>query len=106
MASIATTKQIAKALKSQKIEAKQAIEIALGTFSEFYPQFTGANVMLEEIEESEDGKWWLITLGYDAKRALSPHHRMFQSETYRAYKTFKIDKASGKVAAMKIKSVE
>lgn len=103
----ASSKQLANALaKSEKIDAKQAVAIAYQTFSEFFPTLAHANLMLEEIEEGDSGRYWLITLGYDANRALSPHQKMFQAENYRAYKTFKIDGASGKVASMKIKAIQ
>ncbi|HYR57820.1 MAG TPA: hypothetical protein VEO95_04290, partial [Chthoniobacteraceae bacterium] len=64
-----------------------------------------ANVILEEIEEGDDGKCWLITLGYDIKRPLSAHLNLFQPEVLREYKTFKIDNTTGKVASMKIRKV-
>jgi hypothetical protein len=103
----ASSKQIAQAVgKSGKMDAKRAAAIAFQTFCEFYPDLAGANLMLEEIEESDNGKYWYITLGYDSKRTLSPHQKVFQSEMYRTYKVFTIDSSSGKVGAMKMKALE
>ena len=34
------------------------------------------------MEESAEDGCWLITLGYDAKRKLSAHQKVFQSEDY------------------------
>jgi len=66
--------------------------------------------MLEEVEETADGKFWLITLGFDVQRKthtswMETITRGQKSEFYRAYKSFKIDKATGKVLSMKIRSV-
>ena len=104
---IAKAKDLVKAIEEAiKIDAKDAVRIATKAFQEFFPKLAHSDVMLEEIEEGNDGKCWLITLGYDAKRPLSAHQKMFQPEAYRAYKTFKIDNTSGKVASVKIKSIE
>jgi hypothetical protein len=106
MPAIAKAKNLVKEIEQAlKLEAKEAVRIAMEYFHEFFPDLSNANVMLEEIEETDDGKCWLITLGYDVKRPLSAHQKMFQPEIHRAYKTFKIDSASRKVASMKIRSV-
>ena len=87
-------------------DVRDAVEIAIRAFYEFYPDLVSADVRLEELEKTEDGKAWIVTLGYDAKRKLSPHQKAFQTEEYRAYKTFQIDKATGAVLSMKIRSIE
>ena len=70
MPTVAKSKSLVKRIEEAlKIEAKEAVEIAVRYFREFFPELAGANVMLEEIEEAEDGKSWLITLGYDVKRS-------------------------------------
>ncbi len=72
-----------------------------------------ANLMLEEIEESEDREQWLITLGFDTPRVLRKNptglgsilagHSVEQPE--RVFKRFAIDQKTGRVLSMKIRSL-
>ena len=57
------------------------------------------NVMVEEVEKSDDDKCWLITLGW------SGYPFGFSPVEQRQYKTFKIDINDGKVISMKIREV-
>ncbi len=50
---------------------------------------------LEEVELTEDEKYWLVTLSYLESMI----------ETQRQYKSFKVDATSGEVQSMKIRSV-
>ena len=81
---------------------KKAVTAATQYFREFFPQAAKANMMLEEIEASKDGKHWLITVGYDttASRRLA-----FEVGMVRAYKTLTVDKSTGEVLSAKIRSV-
>lgn len=105
MASIATTKQLAKAVRAakekSKIDVKRAVAIAADYFSELFPQAAKANMMLEEIEESTDGRYWMVTLGYDVT---SPRRLAFDLGVSRSYKTIRIDSFTGKVLSVKIRS--
>ena len=88
--------------------AKQAFEAARDSFNELLSQHAAGNVGLEEIEQSEDGKWWLITLGYDQQRKLSGIQAALAdaaTRTERHYKTFKVEASTGRVVAMKIREV-
>ena len=90
------------------MDVKVAVATAVGAFREFYPLIALQDVLLEEVEESQDGMCWLITLGFDLKRKDSSLSQFVRrgSEAYdRSYKSFKIDKATGKVLSMKIRSV-
>lgn len=59
---------------------------------------------LEEVELSEDGKYWLITLGYEVRpksgitAAFGPPKSKF--------KVFKVEARTGRVVAMNIRTVE
>lgn len=106
MPTVAKTKDVAKAAgRTTRFDVKSAVQIAMRSFLDLFPQLVNSGVMLEEIEPANDGGSWLITIGYDTKRLLSGHQRMFQPEVYRAYKTFKIDSRTGAVESVKIKSV-
>lgn len=59
--------------------------------------------MLEELEESKDGKYWLITVGYDVQKPSKL--AAFGPEITRDYKTLTIDSRTGEVLAVKIRKV-
>jgi hypothetical protein len=103
MATVAKGKDIAKAVQSPRLNAKQAVAIAADYFRELFPEAAKANMMLEEIEESQDGKQWLITLGYDTAASL---RHILQSGQARAYKRLTIDQASGRVISARIRSLD
>lgn len=100
MPALAKTKDADQAIK---IDAKRAVEIAVRYFSGFFPRVGG--VMLEEIEEEEDGRCRLITLGYDLKTK-PPYARGLDLRSYsisREYKTLRIDSTTGKVCSMRMR---
>ena len=99
----AKPKAIVKSPGLPKVDVKQAVSIAAASFRDLFPAVAKAGMMLEEIEESADGTRWLVTLGYDiiARRGLA----FDLSGVDRAYKTFAIDNATGKVISVKIRSV-
>ena len=85
-----------------KIDVRRAVDIASSYFRELFPAHAKMHMMLEEIEESSDGKRWLVTLGYDHVGAGS---FAFQRGPSRDYKTVTIDSATGKVVSVKIRSL-
>jgi len=78
------------------------------------------NLLIEETELSEDGKFWLITIGFD--REVDPqqeriyvnnplHFREEIADLFpkrkrliieRVYKIFKVDSSTGKIVSMKM----
>lgn len=63
---------------------------------------TPENLRLEEVELSQDGKTWKITLGFDRSGKVD----LFGGLTsHREYKLFEVDALSGQVRAMKIRDV-
>lgn len=68
-------------------------------------------IRLEEVELSEDKKYWLITLGHDLferiKQPLGiPGLPTRENETFtRKYRVFKVNSETGEVEAMKIREV-
>ena len=79
------------------LDVKAAAEKASEYFGTLFSKELAANSRLEEVELSEDGKYWLITLSYPA----SALQAIFGSDARREYKQFKIDIASGSVVSMK-----
>jgi hypothetical protein len=82
------------------MDVKDAAQSALSYFGEIYGT-KYSNVIVEEVELSEDERFWYITLGYDLPSIIP----QFGGTGPRGYKTFKIDAATGKVISMKIRSV-
>ena len=102
---LAKSKGSAKAIvASRKIDAKQAVLNAVDYFREFFPAHAKSNILLEELEESSDGKRWLVTLGYDTSH-VEVRNLFASGGAARAYKLFSVDSATGKVMSVKIRKV-
>jgi hypothetical protein len=95
----------------KRIPLRMAVNLALSYFQQVYSTLEATNVALEEIEESENGRYWFVTIGFDAKRKLIADPPPFQilpeafrpqSEVKRSFKTFKIDAEKEKVLSMKV----
>ena len=90
---------------------KQAVAKAMAAAGEFYAKQDMVDLTLEEVEMSDDGKHWLITLGFFLASKKPPTDlgdrlRQIQGKTYeRRYKLFKVDVYTGKVGSMKIRNV-
>lgn len=98
-----------------RISLQQAVAAAQACFHQAYSTHQVSNALLEEVEETRDGKYWIITLGFDMKRKIlvKPSHIQVlpdflqqHDEVKRVYKTFKVDAESGKVLSMKIRPLE
>jgi hypothetical protein len=62
-----------------------------------------SDVSLEEVEQSEDGKHWLITLGYSEARSKNLKLPEFLQVPLRKLKVFTVDATTGQVKGMKIR---
>ena len=92
------------------IDAKQAIRSAKSELAGLYEDSEIQDVLLEEVEISEDEKFWNITLGFSVKEpaASDPLKRLgidSRARFERKYKRFKIDASDGAVKAMTIRNV-
>ena len=90
------------------IDAKQAVKKALEYLNEMYDANELKDVMLEEVELSDDDKYWNVIIGF-ARRQVSTAEGPMASlvgptEQYkREFKIFTIDANKGIVRSMKIK---
>ncbi len=83
------------------IGVKNAINNVLSYFQDLYPEkYTG--ITLEEVELSEDEKYWLITLGGNR---ITDFTNILPSLQTKEYKIFKIESDTGKFISMKIREV-
>jgi hypothetical protein len=84
------------------LDVKEAARRASEYFSGLYADQNVHNMQLEEVEISDDGKYWLITLSYP----LPPELATLNFNYKRKYKVFTIDAVTGEVKSMKIRKVE
>jgi hypothetical protein len=86
------------------IEVSDAAQAAIAYANKLFPPSVRSEVSLEEVELTEDEKYWLITLGLTtsgqntAKWAFGPPKAKF--------KRFKVDARTGRVVAMTIRAIE
>ena len=92
------------------VDVKEAAKQAADYFRKIYSDKPYTDVLLEEVELSDDEKYWLITLSYEYElpifslpSGLDPFGK--RKDGPRKYKLFKIDADTGNVKAMKIRSL-
>jgi len=92
------------------IDVKKAVKIASDAIKDLYSDKIQTD--LEEVEISDDEKYWLITLGFDTPKdktvmlsRLIEKNTKSKKRCIRKYKIFKIDSDNGKVLSMKIRRV-
>jgi hypothetical protein len=89
------------------VDAKKAAQLASKYFKSLLPEVS--DFSLEEVELSEDGNFWLITLGFTAKKSeLVPANSfatLLGTPPRTKFKVFKVDARTGKVVSMKIRAL-
>ena len=84
------------------IQVKEAVANAFNFLRDIYGGESLHDIRLEEVEQSEDGKSWRITLSF--LRDLSPLATAL-GKFSREYKVFSVDAATGAVQSMKIRQL-
>lgn len=96
------------------IDVKESVRTALDYLSNLYDTSGFKDILLEEVELSEDEKRWNVTIGFTRPvysdnpiRAALEKATMDKSgiQYKREYKVFEISADDGKVRAMKIREV-
>jgi hypothetical protein len=94
-------KTIPNKVMKTMISTKQAISNSLDFAKDIYDHLQ--NLKVEEIELSEDEKFWRITLGWEELK--EDHSAILSNPSYnplkRTYKTFYVDVTDGEVKKMK-----
>ena len=100
-----------------EIDVKQAVKLAKEFAKGIYESEKISQLGLEAVERTEDGKHWLVTLGFSrpwtAPRSIkrqdplrSPFEQAFHEsrapKVEREYKLFKVDAQSGTVVGMEM----
>lgn len=84
------------------LDVKEAAQKASEYFVGLYKDQGLSNVQLEEVELTDDGQYWLITLSYPVPPEIAALNFNFK----RKYKVFRINAKTGEVKSMKIRKVE
>lgn len=86
------------------ITAQEAVAAATSFLRDLYAGILPDGVGLEEIERTDNGLYWNVTLGWP--RNPDPLHLLVPSKPKpdeMEYKAFKVEGSSGQVIAMKIR---
>ena len=87
-----------------KVDLNSAVKTALKFFRDSFGLLNPSDVQLEEIELSEDERYWLITVGYDnptAVGALRGKYVLPQKVPLRKYKVVRVDAQTGRPVSIK-----
>ena len=91
--------------RSPRIDARTAANSAAGYFKDLYSNLKSFS--LEEVELSEDGNYWLITLSFEIPATSHSSNALTRFQPPKTkFKVFKVDARTGKVLAMKIRKLE
>ena len=85
------------------IDVKTAVQAAVRYAKEVYGERGEASLLLEEVEPSSDERFWLITLSWPSPA--NPFVALARAGSGRDYKIFEVDRETGEVRSMKIRSV-
>ncbi len=92
------------------IDVKQAVKIARDYITNLFDQPL-RELQLEEVQLSDDDKYWLITFGYDTDRmpaleyGRSGDFTPVKPQYIRDYKIVTVDAETGKPISMKIREL-
>ena len=88
------------------ITVQDAVLSATRSAEEFYLGNKLRDIMLEEVEMSEDGRNWLITLGFYVQDIAAPSLAglLQGNQIQRKYKVFTVRGDNGEVISMKIRN--
>ena len=92
------------------VNIKEAMDTARNKIKQVYGQ-EPTNLQVEEIEQSEDGKYWLITLGFNEPPPLNPQNELQKLSfalrpPVRVYRVIKINLESGDFISMKMREAQ
>jgi hypothetical protein len=93
------------------IDVKQAVQIGREYLQTFYKPEETPNLMLEEVQRSEDDQYWLITYGFDTNQEVTELVGEFslanlvRPKYVRSYKQVKIRAEDGQPVSMTIREL-
>lgn len=85
--------------------AKEAIKVGFSFFEDFFGKASVSHVLLEGVEFSESGDFWVVTIGFDVGRSKvktsSPLFGDRVDEPLREKRFFEIDRSTGNLKRMR-----
>ena len=89
------------------IEIKKAVQAAFALLSELYDTKKYKDMLLEEVQLSNDKASWLITIGFSRPAPSINIMESFGSKKYvRTFKQFRIDAETGQLISMTNRQLE
>jgi hypothetical protein len=89
----------------EAIDVRAAVSAATKFASQLFSPEQRAS--LEEVEKTEDGKFWLVTLGFESRNTgLNKSLADMLSPPKERFKIFRVNAKTGRVVSMKMRPVE
>jgi len=86
------------------LDVKEAVRVATEYIQTLFSEKQIPELRLEEVEMSEDGKFWDVTMSFVVREATA-YLSLGDSAKTREYKVFKVNAETGQVQSMKIRKV-
>jgi hypothetical protein len=93
---------MATASNTSTIDVKTAVRIATAYFDQLIQRHY-SELAVEEVEKTDDDRFWLVTIGYNVISSDRSGLVSFQSAPVREYKIIKVDSQSGEAVSMKVR---
>ncbi|MGA2967094.1 MAG: hypothetical protein ABSD64_12850 [Terriglobales bacterium] len=85
------------------VDVKAAVRIAAAYFDQLIQRHY-SDLAVEEVEKTDDDRFWLVTIGYNVVSTDRSPLAAFQDKlTSREYKIIKVDSQSGEALSMKVR---
>ncbi len=94
---------MATASNTPTIDVKTAVRIATSYFDQLI-QRPYSDLAIEEVERTDDDRYWLVTVGYTVTPAGLTSFAALQKE-FREYKIVKVDAQNGQAVSMKVRKL-
>ncbi len=93
---------MATASNTPTIDVKTAVRVATSYFDQLIQRHY-SELAVEEVEKTDDDRFWLVTIGYNVMSSDRGGLVSFQSAPVREYKIIKVDSQSGDAVSMKVR---
>lgn len=93
---------MATASNTPTVDVKTAVRIATSYFDQLIQRHY-SELAVEEVEKTDDDRFWLVTVGYNVVSSDRGTFASFQGAPNREYKIVKVDAQSGEPISMKVR---
>ncbi len=91
------------------VSVKEAVASSIKYVKDLYPEEPLNDLLLEEVELSDDEKFWLVTLGFTRKTIPYSHSALdlltHREDYERVYKVIKVKAEDGNPVSLKIRKL-